>query len=164
MNPSDGPDYEGYVRFNERPAPVLPSLEAPKPNNYTLGLKKKVGVPEGNPYGEDGFVETVIAYLPAHTQNKRVEKIIYSDEGVLRREKHPTMEERIQLEKEWTKQKIREARREAEAQERKRKWEKKMLKEAGIYDDIKKAEERAKKAEAKAKAGTKSSSIHRQEP
>ena len=153
MNPPEEPAYDAYVRFKDRPQPVLPSLTAPRSSDYTLSVKKKVGVPEANPYGEEGFVETIIAYLPAHTQTKRVEKIVKSDEEVIRRERHPTMEERQQMEKDWTKQKMREARREAEAQERKRRWEKKMLKEAGIYEDIKKAEQKAKIAESKAKGG-----------
>ena len=138
-----------YVRHKDRLPLIEPSLEKPHPREVTLGLKKKTPKPVENPYGDEGFVEEIITYYPAYTQEKRVEKVIQSDEVAYRREKYPTMAERVNMEKEWNKTLMKEARREALAAERKKRWEMKILKEAGIYDEMKKAQRKAKKAAEK---------------
>ena len=140
-----------YIRHKDRLPLIEPSLAKPHPKEVTLGLKKKLAKPPENPYGDEGFVEEIITYFPAYTQEKRVERIIESDEVAYRREKYPTMAERINMEKEWNKTLMKEARREATAAERQKRWEKKILKEAGIYDEIKKAQRTVKLAEEKEK-------------
>ena len=106
-----------YVRQKDRLPLIEPSLQKPHSREVTLGLKKKIPKAAENPYGDEGFTEEIITYYPAYTQEKRVERIIESDEVGFRREKYPTMAERIDMEKEWNKTLMKEARREALAAE-----------------------------------------------
>lgn len=49
-------------------------------------------------------------YLPSVTQKRRIEAVYYSDEAAIRARQYPTINERIQQQKDWVAQQIEEAR------------------------------------------------------
>ncbi len=68
--------------------------------------------------------------LPAHTQNTRVEQIIYSDDVQYRKDHKPTLFERVEVTKQLMKKTLREEKRKAEIARKKNEEREKLAREA----------------------------------
>lgn len=95
----DANQYESnFVRVKYREKAIQPKLKNVR-ENVSLSLGKKVKPPEHDPYADIAPVrEQPPIYFPGHTQNKRQEQVILSDEGKYREEVRPNMYERMELE------------------------------------------------------------------
>ena len=90
-----------YVRMKDRPEAEQPTLDTVVVGS-TISLKKKIKAKYVDPYDQiEKVVETPVIYFPAYTQTKRVERVVLSDELPFRKKQYPTMNDRLELEKEW---------------------------------------------------------------
>lgn len=68
-------------------------------------------------------------FLPSHTQTKRVETVIVSDEETYRRNHFPTIYERVDMQREWAKEQLKDAKLASEREALKRQMEETLRKE-----------------------------------
>lgn len=97
------------LRYKYRKAPVQPELTNQKEKS-SLSAAKKVKPVEEDPYADIPKVshhQTI--YLATHTQQKRVELFVTSDEEAYRRKQYPTIEERVAQQKQWASTQLKEA-------------------------------------------------------
>ena len=127
-----------FVRLKYRPEPVEPELKNPVPHVAHLSVRKK----EKPPTEDDlenlkaEFRYKPPTFWPAFTQTKRVETVVYSSEIELRKKQAPTMNDRVQLELDWARKKLKEAKENARREEEKKKWEDKILKEEELLMQV----------------------------
>ena len=104
------PPPANFLRIKYRAAPIQPELRDGE-EGKSLSIAKKVRTEE-----EDTLAAELQALrfrpaimFPGHTQNKRSEVVIASDDVAYRKETKPTLFERIELEKQYAKKRQREA-------------------------------------------------------
>mmetsp|Transcript_80800 Transcript_80800/g.158644 ORF Transcript_80800/g.158644 Transcript_80800/m.158644 type:complete len:428 (+) Transcript_80800:159-1442(+) len=122
------------VRFKYRQAAIQPELTVAK-ENASLSLAKKKKVEEPDPYADLPKVNNdQTIFLATHTQVKRVEVLISSNEEAYRKKHYPTIEERIEKQKEWAGMQLREAKIASEREALKKAMELKVISERKKMD------------------------------
>jgi len=115
------------VRIKYRPAAIQPEFTESK-ENVSLSVAKKVKPVPEDPYADIPKVSNdPIVFLASHTQIKRVEVLIASDEEVYRKKHYPTIEERVKQQKEWARLQLRDAKLKSEREAMKQQMEKQAL-------------------------------------
>mmetsp|Transcript_26755 Transcript_26755/g.29162 ORF Transcript_26755/g.29162 Transcript_26755/m.29162 type:complete len:367 (+) Transcript_26755:74-1174(+) len=95
-----------FLRVRYRPKPIQPELVEAKAN-VSFSTAKKEKPPDFDPYAEIKKITSEDpVFLATHTQKKRVEVIVESDEANYRRTHHPTIYERVEIQKEWVTQQL----------------------------------------------------------
>ena len=99
-----------FLRLKYRPKPLHPELDENEAVYDTShSIAKKVKPVLGDELAELRALRFRPAVMfPGHTQNKRVEKSIMSDDETYRKETKPTLFERVELQKMYVKKQIRE--------------------------------------------------------
>ena len=121
---------DDFIRLKYRQALHEPALDD-KVENKSLSLSRKI-----KPKLEDHSAEAAAmrfkppVMLPAHTQNTRVESIIYSDDVQYRRDHKPTLFERVEVTKQIMKKTLRDEKRRADMERRKLEESERLAKEA----------------------------------
>ena len=128
-----------FLRLKYRAAPHVPRMDD-MVEGQSHSLARKVKPPEEDLSEEMKnlrFKPPIM--LPAHTQNTRVEKQIFSDDVTYRREHKPTLFERVEIQKGIMKIKLREEKQEAavmaQKQEAREALAKQAAESAGVVDD-----------------------------
>jgi predicted protein tyrosine phosphatase len=107
-----------------------------KTENKALSLPKKVK-PKIEDLSEEmkamRFRPAIM--LPAHTQNTRVEQIIYSDDQQYRRDHKPTLFERVEVTRQIMKKTLRDEKRRAEIMRKKMEERERLAREAAEMED-----------------------------
>jgi len=110
-----------FVRLKYRPKAIQPVLDESQAEfNTTHSLAKKVKPEEEDELAELRALRFRPAIMfPGHTQNKRVEQSVVSDDLAYRSATKPTIFERVELQKVLVKKQLREEQQEARRMERK---------------------------------------------
>eukprot|EP01038_Epipyxis_sp_PR26KG_P014618 gene14618-19631_t len=99
-----------FVRSKYRAAPANTELVAVTEKS-ALSLRKKIKPVEEDPYiGIKVSKAEPPVYLASHTQKKRKELSVYSEEDEFRKKQYPTIIERVELQKKWAQEQLQEAR------------------------------------------------------
>jgi hypothetical protein len=124
------------VRLKDREPLYQPELSDPKFNSY-ISVKKKVKPDAVDPLKDIKALRyQPPVFYPFYTQNKRLEKVVISEEKEFRKSQYPTMNDRVAIEIEYAKEKMREVK-EQELKDRiRRKWERRILKEENLLAKI----------------------------
>lgn len=124
-----------------------------KTENKALSLPKKVK-PKVEDLSEEmkamRFRPAIM--LPAHTQNTRVEQIIYSDDVQYRRDHKPTLFERVEVTKQIMKKTLREEKKRAEIMRKKMEARERMAREAAEMSENEDDENSETRSEAEVRS------------
>jgi hypothetical protein len=122
------------LRVKYRSKAVQPQLNEPGEESFIPN--KKVKPVEVDPYGDvRRYTHDDPVFLTSHTQITRVETVIVSDEEAYRRNHYPTVYERIDIQKEWAKEQLKEAKLAAEREALKKQMEQNLINERRAAGD-----------------------------
>lgn len=149
----EDPAAQAYVRVKYRPPAIAPELKKEADSSVISKLKKEKP-PEEDDHGDlENFKIKPLVMFPGHTQNKRAERRIESDEVPLRTRQYPTTKQKVEITRRWIRKEIHETKIAAQREAMKRDLELKAALAAMEAErtTLLSPEEQVKAAEAAAK-------------